>query len=371
MTHSLARAALVCMVVVAGLAGCKTPRDRAPAAGSATAVDPSKPVARIGQETITRGELDAKTRGQVARMEAEQAEKVHGLQSQTLEQMIEERLIAKKAKAEGITPEQLVEREVTSKLPEPAAAEVQQVYDQTKASGRPLPPFDQVKGEIAKFLKQRNAGEARKAFVDKLKTENKVETMLPPLLMPKIEVAAEGPSKGAANAPITIVEFSDFECPYCVRAEEAVNKVMEAYKGKVRLVYRDYPLPFHAKAQKASEAALCAGDQGKYWEMHGKLFANQQALDLPQLKQHAKDLGARYGQVRQVPGRRRQGEGGRRLEEGRGGGRCHRNAGLLHQRSAPVGRPAVREVQGDHRPRAGRRRQVAAHAPSRPDQSWP
>ena len=87
------------------------------------------------------------------------------------------------------------------------------------------------------------------------------------------------------------MEFSDFECPFCVRAEEAVKQVMAAYPGKVRLVYRDYPLPFHARAQKASEAALCAGDQGKYWEMHEKLFANQKALEVGQLKQHAKDLG--------------------------------------------------------------------------------
>ena len=98
--------------------------------------------------------------------------------------------------------------------------------------------------------------------------------------MPKVEVSAEGPSKGEASAPITIVEFSDFECPYCVRAEEAVNKVMEVYKGKVRLVsatirWSSTPTP------KASEAALCAGDQGKYWEMHAKLFANQKALEVP------------------------------------------------------------------------------------------
>jgi protein-disulfide isomerase len=119
--------------------------------------------------------------------------------------------------------------------------------------------------------------------------------MLPPLLLPKVEVAADGPSKGDPNAPVTIVEFSDFECPFCGRAEDAVNKVMDTYKGKVRLVYRDYPLEFHAKAQKASEAALCAGDQGKYWEMHAKLFANQKALEPAQLKQHAKEVGVDSG----------------------------------------------------------------------------
>jgi protein-disulfide isomerase len=280
-----------------GIVGCKqSARDQKSSASGASSssgpsMDPKAPVAKIGSATITSGELDAKIKGRLSRMEAEHAEQVHGLKSQTLNEMIEQRLIDDKAKKEGITPEKLIEREVTSKLPEPAPAEVQQVYDQTKASGRPLPPFDQVKGEIVKFLQQRKTGEAKKAFVDKLKAEAKVETMLPPLLMPKVDVSAEGPSKGEANAPVTIIEFSDFECPYCVRAEESVKKVMEVYKGKVRLVYRDYPLEFHAKAQKASEAALCAGDQGKYWEMHAKLFANQKALEVPQLKQHAKDVG--------------------------------------------------------------------------------
>jgi protein-disulfide isomerase len=286
----------------AGIAGCKqTARDSKPSASSGAsspagaALDPKQPVAKIGTSTITSGELDTKIKGRLSRMEAEHAEQVHGLKTQTLNEMIEQRLIDDKAKAEGLTGDKLIAREVEGKVPEPPAAEVQQVYDQTKASGRPLPPFDQVKVEIVKFLKQRKLGEAKQAYVDKLKAEAKVETMLPPLLMPKVQVAAEGPSKGEASAPVTIIEFSDFECPYCVKAEEAVNKVMEVYKGKVRLVYRDYPLDFHAKAQKASEAALCAGDQGKYWEMHAKLFANQKALEVPQLKQHAKEVGVEAG----------------------------------------------------------------------------
>jgi protein-disulfide isomerase len=260
-------------------------------AGTTTPANPSAPVAKIGSEVITQGELDTKTKGRITRMEAEHAEQVHNLKTQSLDELIEQRLIDKKAKAEGIAPEKLVEREVEAKVPEPPAAEVQQVYDQTKAQGRQLPPFDQIKGEIVKYLKQRKVGEARKAFVDKLRAEAKVETLLPPLLMPKVAVAAEGPSRGNAKAPVTIVEFSDFECPYCSRAEETVQRVMKEYEGKVRLVYRDYPLNFHPRAQKASEAALCAGDQGKYWDMHAKLFANTRALDVPQLKQHAKDLG--------------------------------------------------------------------------------
>jgi predicted DsbA family dithiol-disulfide isomerase len=268
----------------------RTERVAAPAS-SAAAGNPKATVAKIDGDVITAGDLDAKAKSALSRLEAEHAEKVHELRSQTLNDLVEDRLLDKKAKAEGLSRDKLLEREVTSKVAEPGAAEMQQVYDASKARGQNLPPFEQVKGQIISFLKEQKAAEARKAYLDKLRAEHKVELSLPPLLLPKVEVAAVGPSRGDTKAPITIVEFSDFECPFCVRAEEAIKKVLAAYPGKVRLVYRDYPLPFHPRAQKASEAALCAQDQGKYWEMHEKLFANQKALELAQLKQHAKDLG--------------------------------------------------------------------------------
>ena len=133
---------------------------------------------------------------------------------------------------------------------------------------------------------------AQQAYLDKVKKELNVEVTLKPS---RVEVAAEGPAKGPSAAPVTIVEFSDFQCPFCSKAEETVTKVLKTYDGKVRVVFRDFPLPFHPQAQKAAEAAHCAGDQGKYWEMHEKLFANQKALEPPALKGYAKDLGLDQG----------------------------------------------------------------------------
>jgi predicted DsbA family dithiol-disulfide isomerase len=287
------------MALVLPGAACTNNHTERAAAAQATvgATNPKAPVAKIDGEAITEGDLQAKAKTALSRLEAEHAEKVHELKSETLEELVEERLLAKKAKAEGLTPDKLIEREVTSKVAQPTPAEIQQVYDGSKAQaqGQAIPPFEQVKDRIVSFLKERKGAEARKALVDKLRAEHKVELMLPPLLLPKVEVAAVGPSRGDAKAPITIVEFSDFECPFCGRAEDAVKKVLSTYGGKVRLVYRDYPLPFHGHAQKASEAALCAQDQGKYWEMHEKLFANQRALEVAQLKQHAKELGLEAG----------------------------------------------------------------------------
>jgi protein-disulfide isomerase len=286
----------LCVMAALGAAACsKPPRSGAASSASAGASNPQTPVARVSGQVITSGELDKAAKPKLARIESEYAEQVHGTKTQTLDEMIDKRLLEAKAKSEGITVEKLVEREVTSKVASPSDGEVRSAYDKMVASGRQLPPFDQIKGQLVNFLKERGTEDVRKAYVGKLRTDAKVEVMLPPLLPPKVEVAAEGPARGEDKAPITIVEFSDFECPYCVRAEESVKQVMDTYKGKVRLVYRDYPLEFHSKAQKASEAALCAGDQGKYWEMHAKLFANQKALDVPQLKQHAKDVGVESG----------------------------------------------------------------------------
>jgi len=120
-----------------------------------------------------------------------------------------------------------------------------------------------------------------------------VEVLLPVYLPAKVELAATGPSKGPEAAPVTVVEFSDFECPYCAKAEPAVKDLLELekYKGKIKFVYMDFPLSMHPKAQKAAEAGHCAGDQGKYWEMHGKMFATSPKLSVTDLKAYARELG--------------------------------------------------------------------------------
>jgi len=98
--------------------------------------------------------------------------------------------------------------------------------------------------------------------------------------------------QGDKNAKVTLIEYSDFQCPFCSRHVPTLDKILADYQGKVRLVFRNFPLTsLHPYAQKAAEAAECAGDQNKFWEMHDKLFANQDALTVDNLKQYAKDLG--------------------------------------------------------------------------------
>src|SRR5262245_55991383 len=230
----------------------------------APTLDPQAPVAKVDGVTITSAELDEALKRELSGARNEYLEKVHEIKAQGLDNLINKRLLDKKAAAEKLTGEQLLDREATQKIPPATDTELHGVYDGVKSTGRELPPFDEIKAQIGEYIKSQKQEEGLRAYTAKLRAEAKVETMLPALVLPKVEVSAEGPSTGEPAAPVTIVEFSDYQCPYCGRAEPVVRRVLDEYKGKVRLVYREYPLPMHDHAQKASEAALCAQDQGKY-----------------------------------------------------------------------------------------------------------
>ena len=280
------KATLVSLLVGTLVAGCSRPSG----AETAPPRDPKAAVARVDGAAIAEGELAAEAKPALAAIENRYLEEVHSQRARALDRLVEQRLLAARAKKEGIAVEALLEREVARKVGEPSEASIQAVYDQTKANGRALPPFAQVKAEIADFLKQQAAQELRQQYVAKLKAEAKVESLLPPLLLPKVDFVANGPSRGDAKAPVTIVEFSDYECPYCASAEATVRQVLSAYGGKVRLVHQAYPLSIHPNAPKAAEAALCAGEQDRYWEMHDSLLMNQGALSVADLKGRARAL---------------------------------------------------------------------------------
>ena len=256
----------------------------------AAAPDAATPVAKIGSEVISSKELEEYAKGDLKKLDQQYQEQLYQLKRQALDTMVMKRLLESKAKAAGKSVEEFAQGEILAMVGTPTDAEVQQIYDAAKAQGRDLPPIGQVRETIVRYIQQQKAQAAAQAYYDKLKAEAKVEILLPVWRPPRQQVEAKGPSRGPATAPVTIVEFSDFECPYCSRAEETISEVIRVYGDKVRVIYRDLPLPNHTNAPKAAEAAHCAGEQGKYWEMHAKLFANQRALDVKSLKGYAKDL---------------------------------------------------------------------------------
>jgi protein-disulfide isomerase len=261
----------------------------APAA-AAENKDAKVPVAKAGDLTITAGELDEMVKADLQRMDQSYQQQRYQLRKEALDAMVSQKLLEARAKAQNTSPQELLKKEVFDKIPDPPESEVKDLYEQAKKGGQQLPPYDQVKPQIIAYLKQQKLQPAMTAYADEMKKQANVQILLPEYEPPKVEVEAKGPSKGPEKAKVTIVEFSDFQCPYCIKAEDTVKQVLATYGDKVRFVYRDYPLPGHPLAPKAAEAAHCAADQNKYWEMHEKLFASRE-LEVPQLKKHAKELG--------------------------------------------------------------------------------
>jgi protein-disulfide isomerase len=281
---------LAVLLAATGTLACTSPSTtQAKQETGAPTADPNAPVAKVGGQVITARDLDESAKGQLQQLDNQYQEQRYQMRRSALEQMIVKRLV--EAKAAGKPVEEFLQAELMDKIPDPTDAELKRTYDAAKAPGRELPPFPQVKDQIVKYMKQQQAQQALATYVEKLKADAKVEILLAAYKPPRVTVEAKGPAKGPDKAPITIVEFSDFECPYCSRAETVVAEVLRAYPDKIRIVYRDFPLPNHPNAVKAAEAAHCAGDQGKYWEMHAKLFSSPQALDVKSLKGNAKALG--------------------------------------------------------------------------------
>jgi protein-disulfide isomerase len=250
---------------------------------AARSEEPKVAVATFGGTTLYTTDVDAKARKELFQIRVQEYE----ARLRALNAMIAEELLQKEAAARKLSTDELVEREVLEKAEPVTPAEIQTSYDAVRARFGDKPEAE-VKAQIERELKERHAGQRRQAYLKELRDKANVEVLLDP---PRLAVEASGGvARGPEDAPVTIVEFSDFQCPYCVRAAPIVSRVLEAYKDKVRFVYRDLPLAIHPFAIKASEAAACAGEQGRFWEMHDRLFAANGKLSLPELKQYAAEL---------------------------------------------------------------------------------
>ena len=256
------------------------PAKAAPEATAAT----KDTVALVAGSAISGAELEEMAGSRLFQMRTQE----YQMKRQILDEAIGAKLLEKEAAARGISADELRRVEVDGKVPAITEAEQKDFYEKNKPRFGQTPEADALK-QIESGLRQQRMRERQVAFVGELRSKAGVKVFLDP---PRIKVeAGDNPAKGPADAPITIVEFSDFQCPYCSRVNPTLQKVNETYGGKVRIVFRDLPLPMHQQAAKAAEAAACANEQGKFWEMHDKLFASQQKLQVTDLKQHAADLG--------------------------------------------------------------------------------
>ena len=201
-----------------------------------------------------------------------------------LDRLIEHRVVQAEAKQSGLDVDEFVRQEVEANNPVTQADLVKFFAENRERMGNA--PFDDVSPRIREYLEGLRAQEAKQEMVARAAVT--IE-----LVPPRVEIESDGPSLGPEDAPVTIVEFSDFQCPFCRQASGTVYSLAEKYPEEVRIVYRHLPLEtLHPRALAAAEASACAADQGLFWEYHDRLFANPQAFGDEDLRGHAREIGA-------------------------------------------------------------------------------
>ena len=238
---------------------------------------PNTVLATIGDHPVTQGEVDSKVAAQL-----------YDLRKQALDEIINNYLVQRAAKMAGLKPDEYIDRQI----PRVTDHEAEQYYTQHKVqidAHTGVHSFDQIKPRLIAALQHQRDQEGQEQLFQKLRAANHITVML---TAPRVNVASAGhPSAGAASAPVTIVEFSDFQCPFCRAAENSLKQVRQKYGDQVKLVYMDFPLSFHPHAMDAARAARCAADQDKFWQFHDALFLDQKKLDPDNLKQTAAKIG--------------------------------------------------------------------------------
>jgi protein-disulfide isomerase len=221
---------------------------------------------------------------------------VSSVRRQALDNYITEKLVKAAAQKAGVDDNTWVKQEVDKRTTAPTDADMRALYDQVVAQrpGAEPPPFEAVKEQIAQSMKQEKQGELVAGVIAELTKSAAVTRKLPDVGPPPVDMkrAPTTAFKGKENAKVTVVEFADFECPYCSKAADTVKALEKKYGDRVEFSYRHFPLrSIHRNAQLASEYAHCAVEQGKFWQMHDALYAHQQNLSEADLKQYANDVG--------------------------------------------------------------------------------
>lgn len=257
----------------------------------------SAPAARVDGEVITIHELDEWIKQRLLEKETGGSEEtLRELRRRELEHLVRERLMRREAERRGQNVQQMIEDEV-ARGAAVEDAEVRRFYEENRAQFQAGTTFDDVAPDIRNFLVRR---EALNRFDRRLHDAAEVEVLID---TPRSDVSALGPALGPEDAPVTIVEFSDYQCPYCQRAEAVLAELRAEYPGRLRFVYKHFPLEsIHPRARPAAQAAACAGEQGRFWEYHDLLFAPGAPMEERDLQSYAALLNldrGRFAECRQ------------------------------------------------------------------------
>lgn len=256
------------------------------APANARSLPPTAVIMTVGGRPITAGTIDERLKPIIYKLRLN----TYQLSKQALDVTINDLLLLAEASRRNLAPEEVVRKEITEKNRPPTQADIAKFYAENKAK---IPvELAEASNQIASFLLEEDRQRLEDELSARLRTGANIRLLIsePPLPVQSISVD-DDPVRGEANAPVTIVEFTDFQCPSCAAMHPILEEVLKTYGPKVRLVVRDFPLSMHANARKAAEAANAAHAQGKFFEYIALLFKRQDALDVPSLKKYASELG--------------------------------------------------------------------------------
>lgn len=249
-------------------------------------VSPSAVVVTVGGRPLTAGNFIERLKPIIYRLRLS----TYQIARIALDRTIDDVLLIAEANKRNLAPEVMVRTEITEKLHHPTDAEITKFYTDNKA--RIPSDLPAVSNQIATYLQQQEQGRLEQALSDRLRKSAQIRMLLSEPVQPTQTINIEGePSRGNVNARVTLVEFTDFECPSCAAMQPVLEAVLQSYGERVRFVVRNYPLPKHSHARKAAEAAEAALAQGKFFEYTALLFKRQSALDIASLKKYASELG--------------------------------------------------------------------------------
>jgi protein-disulfide isomerase len=240
---------------------------------------PDQVVATWAGGKLTYGEVMQEAKGQLIKQEIEYLTQRYATLTRTIDSKVNEALMAEEAKKRGLADADALVEQINQQNTEVTDAEISSFYEENKRRFRGK-PLDQVKDAVKGQLVTSKQRDAVNALIEQLRTQAQVDVAIEPPELPRLEVA-NGPNaaRGPEGAPVTIVEFADYQCPYCGRGYENMKAVVQKYPDKVKWYFRDFPLSFHQQAMSYATAATCAGKQGKFWEMHDSLLDNQKTME--------------------------------------------------------------------------------------------
>lgn len=280
LTVTLAAAILAALIIP-----YENPRQPSPAAGQQPAL-----AARVGTKTITYDELVLPLSSRIYDLQ----EQIYRLERDRLDQLLAKLVLDREAEQQGKGAQELVKEFVASQPVTVQDQEVVDYYNENRARWGDWKGTEQdLMAQIRAYLQQLKTQQRLMEYVRSLYPRHGVEVYLKEPQSPVIEVRIEkdDPVYGAANAPLTIVEFSDYECPACRRNHELVRELRQIYQDRVKWIFKDFPMPSHQRARGAALAARCAAEQGKFWQYQDLLFASQEELSPEHLTQLAVELG--------------------------------------------------------------------------------